>query len=333
MQSAWIFSFILNVAPTPLAVTGKKIVLPGGPEFVGMDYLAYDVAHHRVWVPAGNTGSVDVIASDGTLTRVAGFPTMELEIHGQKRTVGPSSATVGEGVVFIGNRADATICAVDAATLVRRGCVKLASPPDGLAYVRATHEVWATTPRSQSLTIIDASRPDSLVIAGEVALSGTPEGYGVDVGAQLFITNLEDKNSTLLIDLFTRKITRVLHPFCNDEGPRGLAVADDPKMIVVACSDHLVALDPLNDKVLSTLATGAGLDNIDYASHLVYAAGGKDARLTVAKIGVGGKLDVAWLATTTPGARVVVADDNGNAYVADSKQGAIWVFNPHFASH
>ena len=92
-------------APAP-ALT--SIALPGAPaDGVFMDYLAYDRAHHRVWVPAGNTGSVDVVdVKSGAVTRIDGFPTAEVERRGRKRVVGPSSATVGERYVYVGNRGD-----------------------------------------------------------------------------------------------------------------------------------------------------------------------------------------------------------------------------------
>src|SRR5207245_10351604 len=96
------------------------IVLPGAPPTgdVLMDYIAYDRAHHRVWVPAGNTGSVDVLdASNGQVTRIEGFPTAEMERQGTKRTVGPSSVTVANGFVYVGNRGDTSVCAVDAVAL------------------------------------------------------------------------------------------------------------------------------------------------------------------------------------------------------------------------
>src|SRR5260221_6380908 len=139
----------------------RSIALPGAPpEGVFMDYIAYDRAHGRVWVPAGNTASVDVIdvASDHVL-HLAGFATAEMERHGHKRVVGPSSATVGDGVVFVGNRGDFNVCAIDAATLERGACVKLASMPDGLAWVASAKEVWATTPRDKSIVVLDAARP------------------------------------------------------------------------------------------------------------------------------------------------------------------------------
>src|SRR5882672_3010309 len=104
-------------ASSPTAPLSHTIALPGAPaDGVFLDYLAYDAAHHKVWVPAGGTGRVDVIdTTTGALTPIDGFPTKEMERHGQKRIVGPTSATVGDGVVYIGNRGDNTICAIDAA--------------------------------------------------------------------------------------------------------------------------------------------------------------------------------------------------------------------------
>src|SRR3989442_1749270 len=93
-------------APAAAAAPVQSIALPGAPaDGVFMDYIAYDRAHRRVWVPAGNTGRVDVIdVGSGKVTEVGGFPTQEMERRGKKRTVGPSSASVGDGVVYVGNR-------------------------------------------------------------------------------------------------------------------------------------------------------------------------------------------------------------------------------------
>jgi hypothetical protein len=42
-------------------------------------------------------------------------------------------------------------------------------------------------------------------------------------------------------------------------------------------------------------------------------------------VGDGGALSVVATAATAPGTRVVVADDAGNAYVADPRGGKIWI--------
>src|SRR5439155_20605012 len=111
----------------------------------------YDRAHGTVWAPAGNTGRVDVIdVASGRIAEVKGFPTREVEWGGAKRTIGPSAAAVGEGVVYVGNRGDSSVCAVDPISLKVGTCAKLDSMPDGLAWVAKSSERWVTTPRDKS---------------------------------------------------------------------------------------------------------------------------------------------------------------------------------------
>src|SRR4051812_21101184 len=120
-------------APAATTFTVKTLPLPGADPAVGvfLDYIAYDAATDQVWVPAGSTGSVDVIdAASGKLTRSEGFATQEMERKGKKRMVGPSSATVAPGVVYVGNRGDSNVCRIDEKTLARGACVKLDSMPD-----------------------------------------------------------------------------------------------------------------------------------------------------------------------------------------------------------
>jgi len=64
-----------------------------------------------------------------------------------------------------------------------------------------------------------------------------------------------------------------------------------------------------------------GVDNLDYApgTRLLYAAAGKAARLTVARLEDDGQLTVTATAETAPGARNAVSDANGNAYLADGQ--------------
>src|SRR3954467_2368588 len=105
-----------------------SIGLPGNPP-ASMDYLIYEPANHRLWVPAGNTGNVDVIdTATGKVTPIAGFATRPATKPGRPN-MGPSSATVGEGVVWVGNRGDNKVCELDARTLEKRRCVQLAAMP------------------------------------------------------------------------------------------------------------------------------------------------------------------------------------------------------------
>src|SRR5947207_10397717 len=127
----------------------KPISLPGATGTVALDYFAYDRATGQLWVPASNIGSVDVIdEKTDAVSQVTGFPTGEIERRGRKITLGPTAASVGDGVIYIGNRGNGTLCVIDAKTLARGECVPFSVDrtvtPDGVVYVEATRELWIT---------------------------------------------------------------------------------------------------------------------------------------------------------------------------------------------
>src|ERR1700692_3479570 len=86
------------LASGPGGFTATPLPLPGGgPAGITMDYLGYDPVTNTVWVPAGNTGSVDVVdAATKKVTQITGFPSGEMGSATRKRIVGPSSVTVGK---------------------------------------------------------------------------------------------------------------------------------------------------------------------------------------------------------------------------------------------
>jgi DNA-binding beta-propeller fold protein YncE len=311
------------------ALAAESIALPGGPP-VGTDYLVADSAHGRIWVPAGNTGNVDVVdIATSKVTPVGGFPTAPPWRPGRPN-IGPSSATVGDGVVWIGNRGDKTICSIDERTLTRGACRKLPSMPDGVAYVGATREVWVTTPGDRTITIVPVSKPKP----GEPAslkLDGDPEGLAVDQTRAIFYTNLEDHDRTLAIDARTRQVVASFPTGCGADGPRGLAIYGERRLLFAACTDGAVALDLAHaGKEVGRVRTGSGVDNIDYAGQpgLLLVASGGDGKLTVARVEKTGALTKVASVATAEGGRCVVAAADGTGYVADSAGGRLIVVKP-----
>jgi DNA-binding beta-propeller fold protein YncE len=305
--------------------TVRMIPLPGATEAgVTMDYIAFDPATRLVWVPAGNTGRVVVIdASTGTLRDIAGFPTAEMGSGERKRVVGPSSVTIGDGVVYVGNRADSSVCAFDARSFAKGACHKIDSMPDGLAYVAPRHEVWVTTPRDKSIRILDGR---TLEETAKLSYDGEPEGFAVDAVRGRFYTNLEDKDRTLAIDLDTRKTVATWKPDCGEEGPHGLRVDAAAGQLFVACSARVEVLDAAHDgRVLSSVDTGDGVDDIDYApaTHRLYAGAAAAGRLTIAKADADGKLGVEATVSTHVGARNPAVTDKGVVYLAHSSSGGL----------
>lgn len=308
----------------------STIALPGGTaDGVFMDYLLYDPRAKTVWVPAGNTGSVDVVdTATGKLTRIDGFPTQELERHGTKRVVGPSSATLGDGVVYIGNRGDFSVCAIDESKLTKRVCSTLDAMPDGITYVPTTKEVWVTTPRDKSIRVLDAS---TLMQKAKLDFDGAPEGFAVDAKRGRFYTNLEDKDVTLAIDLATRKTVATWKPSCGPGGPHGLRLAEAEGFLFVACSARVETLDVGRDgAMVGTIDTGAGVDDLDYAAstHLLYVGAAQAATLTIVKVDVDGTLSPYATVPTQDGTRNGVVDAAGKVYLAHGKGSELIVVAP-----
>ena len=317
--------------PTPLltVLLATAISLPGGPP-VGMDYLTYDRAANRVWVPAGNTGNVDVVdVATGRVTPIGGFVTAPPRRPGRPR-MGPSSATVGEGVVWIGSRGDNQLHAYDAKTLAAKGLVQLPSMPDGLAYVRATHELWVTTPGDKTLILTKVSGKTAGPLT-TIKLQGAPEGYAVDGQRGIFYTNLEDKDRTLAIDVKTHEIVGDWPAGCGAEGPRGLALDSNHRWLFVACTNGAGVLD-LNHggKPVGRITTDGGVDNLEYDAQrrLLFVASGQGAVLIIAHVDDGGALRKVATIPTAKGARNPVLDARGTAYVEDSGDGRLLVVEP-----
>ncbi|MGA7617177.1 MAG: hypothetical protein WBX15_18585 [Thermoanaerobaculia bacterium] len=323
---------LLTLSAAATAADGEyrvqTIELPGASGGISIDYIAYDPATGSVWVPAGNTAAVDVIDSrTGKIRQITGLPTTEITWRDRKHVVGPSAASAGDGVVYVGNRGDSSVCGYDSKTLERRACETLPSMPDGVKYVSDVREVWVTTPRDRSLHILDAK---TLHETGHVVLKGSPEGYAVDTGRHRFYTNLEDADRTVVLDTRTHQALATWSPKCGEEGPRGLAIDSAAGHLFVACTDHVEVLDTRNGNILSTLDTGAGVDNLDYAphSHLLYAAAGRAGKLMIARDDAKGELTLVASVPTRTGARNGVVTDDGTVYVAHGGAGEMVVVSP-----
>ncbi len=318
----------MSLAHILLVLVAAAIPLPAGPP-VGMDYLAYDAATNRLWVPAGNTGNVDVVdVATLKVTPLGGFSTAPPRKIGRPR-MGPSSAAVGGGVVWVGNRANNAVVGFDAKSLKTRGsAITLSAMPDGLAYVARTRELWVTMPGLRALAVVRVS-DDKPGIAGKVELDGAPEGYAVDDARGTFYTNLEDRDETLTLDVKTRQVIARWPSGCGADGPRGLALDGPRRLLFVACTDGAGVFDLAQcGKAVGRIKTGGGVDNLAYdqTRRLLFVAAGKDAKMTIAHVADSGALDVVATVATTPGARNPVLDARGTAYVEDAAAGQLLIF-------
>src|SRR3954469_8699476 len=275
-----------------------------------MDYLAAE--GDRVWAPAGNTGKVFVLEG-GKFRSVDGFPTRKGR---NDRLMGPSAVTIGGSAVYVGNRGDSRIWAIDLKTLEKKGSVEMPGTPDGVFWVAPTKEIWVTTPHENAIQIVD----EAMKLVGKIAVDG-PEGYAVDVAKGIVYTNLEDKDGTVAIDAKRRTIVSTWEHTCGKDGPRGLALDAGRGILFVGCATQgLLALDAKTGARKGMVEAGEGVDNIDYlpSKRLVYAAAGRSEKVTVAHLEDDGSLKIVATSPVGKGARVVVVTADGTAYAADS---------------
>src|SRR5579864_3037666 len=232
----------------------------------------------------------------------------------------------------------ARVCTVDAKALKTLGCVEfapasagMAAAPDGLIYIAATRELWATSgappigipAADRAIKIFSAARPTQLAPTKKIPLPGSAEGYAVDNAHGRFYTNLEETGQTVAIDVRKHAVAATWRS-CDD--PSGVAVDSKRGFVFVACTDHVIVLDAAHDgRVVGSVATGAGIDNIDYDAKagLLYVAAADAAHLTIARVNDQGKPTTLAVVPTTKGARSVVAGAGGNAYVIDPQCGRI----------
>ncbi len=305
--------------------TVRTLALPDhGRGNITMDYIAYDPKTGYVWVPAINIGSVYVVdTSNGAVREIPGFATNEVEFGGRKRVQGPSGVSIGDGVVYIGDRADSSICAIDEKTLTRKTCGHLDSTPDGVVYVAPVKEVWVTAPRDNSVRILDS---ESLSQKEKLTFEGRPEGYAVDAKRGRLYMNYEDKDLTTAIDLRTHRTLAKWQSSCGEDGPHGLSLDKDAGFLFVACSTRAEVLDAgHNGEKLSSIDTGDGVDDLNYspATHSLYVGAAKEARLTIARVDTAGKLSLVAQVPTHESARNGVVTKDGTVYLAHSQLGQL----------
>src|SRR5438034_5125704 len=338
MVAVFLVGRAFTQSPTPASdYELKRINLPGATGAVALDYFAHDRATGKLWVPASNTGSVDVIdEKSDAVSQITGFPTGEIERRGKKITVGPTAASVGDGVVYIGNRGNAGLCVIDAKTFTRGECVPVSPDrgvtPDGVLYVTATREIWITTrptlggdpAAAKSLQVFDASDPHRLKWKSKIPLDGLAEGYAVDNDRGLFYTNIEDAGVTIAVDVRSRDIVAKWNPGSADL--QGLALDAARRLRFVAGGDHVVSMDAGHGgKVLDCIATGQGWGNVDYSSYanVPDAASSQAATLIIAEVGDDGKFHLKATVPTVKGARGVVAGKGETLYLIDPSEGRI----------
>ena len=310
------------------AGTLTPLALPGGEGGIGFDDLRFSPELHRLLVPAGASGRLDLVdPKTQAVSEIAGFSTSPQRERGHSQ--GTTSADSGDGLIFASDRTAGTLAIVDPAAQRIVGSVKLGGAPDYVRWVAPLREVWVSEPDSKTIEAfrLDRKGPPALVRAGSIAVADGPESLEIDPARRRAYTNTWH-DATLAIDLASRSIVARWPNGC--EGARGLALDVSHGYAFVGCKEgKAVVLDVEHGgTILGQVPAGKGVDVIAFADKLshLYVPGAGTATLTVIGIDGRGRPQVLGSAATAPDAHCVATDDSGSAYLCDPGKGRLLVF-------
>ena len=269
-----------TIATTPLP-------LPGGERGIGFDDMGFAPSIHKVLVPAGRSGNLDLIDPDTRqVTAIGGFSSRSSfgGGHGQ----GVTSADEGRGLLFATDRDARQLNVVDPKTQSIIGTTPLASGPDYVRYVGTTDEIWVTELRAEKIEVFMI--PATVVPPAHVAaisVPGGPESLIVDNKRGRAYTNLWT-DTTVAIDLKSRKIVERWKNGC--KGSRGIAMDAARGLLFVGCDEgKLSVLDLKTGAQLGSASSGSGVDIIAYNPRLAHAYLPGEESGTMAIVGISAK--------------------------------------------
>ncbi|HET9932178.1 MAG TPA: hypothetical protein VFQ35_15855 [Polyangiaceae bacterium] len=308
------------------------IKLPDTPPGIGFDDLRYSPNLHRVLVPSGRSGRLNLIDPDTlAVTSIEGFST-KAEYSGGHDD-GPTSVEEARGLLYVTDRSSQKLVVVDSATRRARGNVALSAEPDYVRFVSATNELWVTEPAADQIEILKLRSDGLPVPSATVHVENGPESLVIDASRGRAYTHRWQK-TTLAVDVTTHEIVAEWANGC--VASRGIALDEQRGWLFSGCSEGTVSvLDVAHaGKLLSQLERGSGFDVIGYNARLghVYLAGGACSCLVILGVNPQGQLSFLERASAPSSTHCAVADDAGNAWVCDPDAGSILRFVDHHAS-
>jgi hypothetical protein len=313
-------------------VGAGEIPLPGGGAGIGFDDLRFSPVLGRVLVPAGRTGSLDLVDPvSGAVEAISGFGRREGYAGGHGD--GVTSVDEGRGLLFAIDRTTRQIRAVDPRARVIVASARLAAAPDYVRFAAATGELWVTEPDAEQIEIFalaEGPHPE-LRAAATLRIPGGPESLEFDASGGRAYTHLWH-GETLAIDVRGRAITARWKNGCS--GSRGIALDVAAGWLFAACAEgRVAALDVEHGgRILASAETDPGVDVIAYDAERrhVYVPSAKSGALAILAVSAGGALSRLGASPASAGAHGVTTDRRGNVFVGDPRGGRLVVIRDEF---
>jgi DNA-binding beta-propeller fold protein YncE len=316
----------LLLAACASSPSGQRVSLPAGGTGIGFDDLRYSAKLHRVLVPGGRTGTLDLIDPDTlNVTSIAGFGAVAG--YSGSHDDGPTSVDEGNGLLYVTDRTTGLLDVVDPAAARVVASVAPASGPDYVRYVQATNELWVTEPGADQVEIFALGKDPTVAPShtAVVALTNGPESMVIDNKRKRAYTH-RWQTTTVAIDLVSRATVAEWPNGC--AASRGIALDEDRGFLFASCSEGTTSVLDVNNggRMLSTLARGSGFDVIGYSARTghLYLAGSSCGCLVTLGVSAQGALSFISRVGASGSTHCATADDAGHAWWCDQDSGSVW---------
>jgi len=321
----FILSFAAFTTSCKPVIAGDRIDLPGSSPGIGFDDLRYSSVLHRVLVPAGRSGHLDLIDPERmTVTAIGGFSATADFDGGHDE--GPTSVDEDNGFLFVTDRTSRKLVVVDSRTNAIVGSTALAAGPDYIRFVPATRELWVTEPDSSQIEVFTVSNalPPVPAHAASIPINNGPESLVIDAKRGLAYTH-RWQSTTVALDIKTRAVVGEWANAC--AGSRGIALDEAHGFLFAACSEGTTSVLDVDHggRILSSVAQGKGFDVMGYSPALghVYLAGSACRCLVTLGVSAAGRLSFLGRQDAPNDTHCVTADDVGHAWICDPNHGAL----------
>lgn len=314
-----------SISSGEITLTTTPVALPGGTQGIGFDDLRFSSMLKKILVPAGRTGSLDLIdPTTSEVTSIGGFSAADK--FGGGHGEGVTSADEGRRLLFATDRTSKSLDVVDPASRAIVARSPLAGEPDYVRFVAPTGELWVTEPDREQIEVFslpDSGKPEPAHSAF-IPVAGGPESLVIDETRGRAYTHLW-KGTTLAIDVRTRKVVATWRNGC--EGSRGIALDEKHGFLFVGCAEGKATVLGLDrdGSILSSAAQGSGVDIISYNTELshLYLPGARSATMAILGVAPSGQLTVLGTVRTAARAHCVVSDNQRQAWVCDPEHGQL----------
>jgi outer membrane protein assembly factor BamB len=262
----------------------------------GFDYITFDAASRRLYVPR-STHTMVVDADSGATVA---------DITGQKHNHGVAVVPeLARG--FISDGAG-SIVIFDLKTNAVLATIAAKDDADGIIYDKSTGLVLVSCGDAGVLVTLKADAdPKTAAIDTPIEMGGKPEFLAADGTGKVYV-NLEDKDQVAVVDLKARKV--LAHwPVAPGGAPVGLSIDTEKHRLFIGCRkpQKMLVMNTDDGKVVADIPIAAGVDATRWDGHQAFAST-REGKLSVVEE-KGGKWEIVQTVTTGLGTKTMDIDN------------------------